>query len=265
MKSTRFILKLTSLFLFSILLISCDKDKSDIEIPAPPDEESFVMNFNDFNNKKTSSITFINKATSLIYIGVWNSILALNMAIPVAAFKGTISQEVQIIEDNHWMWEYEMTILMIKLNAQLHAFYENDKIIWEMRISQENGYQDFVWFTGESNVDQTAGNWTLYKSPDNPQAYLNINWEKSEEDPIAFIRYENVLNDDPNKGAYIIYGANDNPEIDRYYNIVGVETNNYAKIEWNYTQKNGRIAAPNTFKDELWHCWDIAGADISCD
>jgi hypothetical protein len=251
--------------IFGLSLVSCDKNKSDIDTPAAPSEENFVMNFKDFGNGKSGTTTYINKATAVGYVGIWQTIIIYHMAIPVAAFKGTIAQAVQEVEPNHWMWSYTTSILFVDYTSELHAIYENGKIIWEMRISQENGYSNFVWFTGESDVDQTKGSWILYSSPEDPRAFLDIHWEKNIENTIGYMKYENVLEGNQAEGSYIIYGAKINEAYNRYYNIVGVEVNNYALIEWNKDQKNGRIQAPNSYGDNLWHCWNTAGADIVCE
>jgi hypothetical protein len=250
------------LILLSFFVTSCKKDKSDISTPIAPSEESFVLNFSDFSNGKSSK-TFVNKANAVIYVGVWNTLLAVNLATPIAAFKGTIKETVKLVEPNHWMWEYQTSLFGITFNSQLHAYYSDGKINWEMHISQDGAYQDFVWFTGTSNVEQTNGSWTIYKSPADSQAYMTINWEKNSDNTVAFIKYENVLVNDANNGAYIEYGVNTNTDFNRYYNIVGTEASNYANIEWNSTSKNGRIKAPNSFRDDVWHYWDANGADAT--
>jgi len=251
--------------LISLNFASCDKNKSDIETPAAPLEESFVMNFNDFGNGKSSKVSYQNKATAVGYVSIWQTIIAFHMAIPVAAFKGVIAQPVKEVEPNHWMWTHTSTILLVDYTAELHAFYEKDKLKWEMRISQENGYTNFIWFTGESDIDQTAGSWTLYSSPEDPRAFLDIHWEKNIENTVGYMKYENILDGNQAEGSYIIYGAKIGEAYDRYYNIVGVEENNYALIEWNTEQKNGRIQAPNSFGDNVWRCWNSSGVDIICE
>jgi hypothetical protein len=150
---------------------------------------------------------------------------------------------------------------------------END-VEWKMYITKSGvgGFNELLWFEGTSYLDGMDGQWTLYLSHEHYDKFLQIDWSRTS-DSIGQIKYTNIrnLNDQgsPNllKGSYIQAGYQDD-YYDAYYNIHIYEstqldfTDTY--IEWSTTEYDGHVKSAFKFKNDLWHCWDSLGYDITC-
>jgi len=69
------------------------------------------------------------------------------------------------------------------------------------------------------------------------------------------------------KNSYIQYGLTTNT-LNSFYNVhqnTGVvNVFNDMFIEWSSTNQNGHIKANSYFQDNLWHCWNETGDNVTC-
>ncbi len=256
------------IILFSVLSISCgDDDKSNLpdpgDPPVIPGEATFVMDFSDFqqaNGRLDANLAWLNAAGRVV---VWNVLIGFTFAIPVAAFRATVSQTPTYDFDRQlWVWTFSYDLVGKEYSAELTGQLEDDEVNWEMYISVEAGFQDFLWYSGTSKIDGSSGNWELNKSPEESQRWLSIDWEMENEN-IGRITYTDVSGMESD-GGFIEYGRRQGTDYDTYYTISNAVNGNLVQIEWNRDANNGRIKDPLGFGDDAYRCWNENFEDIDC-
>ena len=259
--------------LFIIILVVCTKEE-DEDSPEIPPVFSFVMDFSDFSNNKKSmpgddiiaNYTKLNWAFAATNVVVWNVVLTINLAIPVAAFVESFNHTPEYQSNGLWIWSYSYSILGAIYTAKLQGTLTSTSVEWEMYISKEGDYTDFLWFTGESNLTATEGSWTLYYLSTIPTPYIQIDWHRSaDQTGISDIKYTNITPGGSEYGSYILYGLDYGALLDAFYDIYLASKTNLTEIEWNRTDKDGRVRDSIHFGDTLWHCWNSTLDDIDCE
>jgi hypothetical protein len=281
--------KLVSITLLTALAVlffqGCEK-KADP--PAVPPVESMLIDFSEFTGvKKSAFMTGEEKGMFAVENGnwlaasstanFWNTIVSVTLGVPVAAFTMTIQEAPVYIDDNTWQWEYSVEAVGTSYNARLTGQILTNSVKWRMYIEKTgaNPYEEFEWFNGTTALDGKSGQWILNLSNQFQEPILQIDWEK-EGNKVGSVKYTyiRVLNDnrqaDPFIGSYIGYGLSDpaagtlNAFYDVYFWNPSLAKFMDVDIEWNTTDHNGRIKAPDYFTDSNWHCWDGNGNDTTC-
>jgi len=183
-KSASLILGLT--LLVTVLISSCSKDEENNAGPAPdlPPETSFVMDFSDFANADTtsnykSSLGYQNWWHAASHIFVWNTVINITFAVPVAAFYESFHHEgVWDADANAWVWSYNFMAVGVSHTAKLHASLVEGGVKWQMYISKDNAFNDVLWYWGISNVANSEGEWHLNTNPQNLEEVIAIEWDK---------------------------------------------------------------------------------------
>ncbi len=265
----RFTSSLLILSLLAFVPMSCSEDDEDPgAAPEIPPLESMAMDFSDFNNGSTAGRieeAKTNWGVAAVNVAVWNTILTLNLALPVASFGNAITQEPSFDFDRRlWVWTYDYNFVGRTYSSELTASVSTSTVVWEMNMSEENGFQDVTWFTGEMAIDGSSGYWLLNYDAEDPSPKLRVDWEKTGED-IGVITYTNVIEGDANEGGYITYERTDNADFDTKYDISLPTRTSDINIEWNRSTGNGRIMDAVFFQDEEWHCWDDTFEDADCE
>lgn len=263
-------MKTISSFLLSMMLIivSCDSENEINQDPKPmlPPEYSMAPNFDDFQtdaNQRNQTIE--NWFYSAINVGVYSAILTGSLAIPVTAFKATISQEPYYDTDaGVWTWESSFSTDGNDFSIKLTADVVSNNVDWKGYISSvSNNAEDFLWFEGQSNVDGNTGNWTLYESPQNPTAWMSTVWTRNEEQTAGSATFT-IEKDGDLKGSYISYSRDETSDYNRSVEILNTKSTDLINIEWNSELKYGRVKSQNYFGDTDYHCWDENLQDVIC-
>ncbi|MBK7174720.1 MAG: hypothetical protein IPH84_16155 [Bacteroidales bacterium] len=272
MKRQRNFILLAILFAMTLGILSttgCKKDEDPPTTPAIPPQAGFVMNFNDFSSagdtlKSTAQTdTYLNWGYSYLNVAIWNSVLTVGLAIPVASFAEAFNHEaIYHPDNNNWTWSYNFNVGFTAYEAELTGAYVADSTSWEMRITKAGEYADFLWYTGKASVTQTGGYWILKENPQTPGNLLRIDWNKYT-DGTSDIKYTNIKSNIPENGSYIYYGSTLDV-FNRFYQIYHKNLNNTTTIEWSSTLKNGHVKDPAHFNDISWHCWDYTLQDVIC-
>lgn len=281
--------KLTSYFLVSVLFaglfFGCKKDDKT-SVPVLPPSGTMSIDFSNFstsekseafesysNNKATASKT--NWLRAAATAGVWNFILKANLVIPVASFEQARNNTPVYLDNSIWQWSYTFNVVGASYESRLIGQLRSNDVKWEMYISRSGigAFSELLWYEGTSSLDGKSGQWVLNHSQQFPEPMLQIDWEAAEEGmgsiKYTFIREQkDDRSAEPFNGSYIEYGLTANT-LNAYYNIhqnTGVAgVFNDLFIEWSTTNYNGHIKANSYFQDELWHCWDEMGDDVTCD
>jgi hypothetical protein len=271
-----FILALT---LAVLMIAGCEDEPTQPEPPEAPEIpplSTFLMDFDDFSDtdtmfvapKETRSRTALvsqdNWGWAALNVGVWNLIITMGMVIPVATFAESFNHEPVRQANGSWLWSYDVTVASVEHTAKLYGSIDNDGTDWEMYVSKQGSYEDFLWYSGEADLFLTEGTWTLNKHPEEPIPFIFIEWHRNPQDATSDIKYTNIIPEGAENGGYIFFGTTTDTTHDAFYDIYNKGHDNHTNIEWNRTAKDGQVKDPDHFGDEVWHCWDSDLEDIEC-
>lgn len=271
---TTITIRTISVFVLAALLLAtgCQESTGPNQENPPelPPEGTFVMNFADFDTTSANPAVLqktqvgTNWLYSAINVGVWNTILTIGMAVPVASFVAAFDRSDPVQQDDgSWIWSYNFNALGARHTAKLQAQTENDGIRWDMFISRENGYTDYHWYTGWSNLVATEGFWVLSKRVPDVE-FLRIDWSRNSSDTVAEITYTDIETGAAGNGNYIRYGINEETPYNAFYQIYNNQQTRLIDIEWHRQNHNGRVMDEAHFGNPNWQCWDEQLNNITC-
>lgn len=275
-----------SVVLITLLCASCiggTNNTKTAEPPQIPPQSTFVMDFSDFaqsqtsySPSKTSTILPVsfspgkssgigstnalgdrsNWLFAALNVGFWNLAGFVGLTVPVAAFVESIKQTPVKQPDGSWIWTYSITVQGVTYTAELHGKYTDTGVRWDMYITKENEYTDFLWYYGESNSGSTQGYWVIKDRPSNPNDLLRIDWNRDPANETGDIKYTNIVPGGTENGGYISFTVTKGQDLDRSYEIYNKGKNETTDIEWNSVTKAGQVKDSVHFGDNNWHYWD---------
>jgi hypothetical protein len=265
-------LPLALLFVIALgFLTGCKKDKGDP--PSLPPEESMIIDFSnftpvtksgDFNLQK--GIEDYNWTFAVLSTATFRAASVL-LTVPVAAFKLAIDQTPVFVDNATWEWSYSyLSTYNVRLTGQIRS----SDVLWNMYVEKTGtgSFDEFLWYTGTSNLDGSGGTWTLNLSNVYPDPFLKIDWTRSGS-AVTSVKYTYIReyeNDgttlDEKNGSYItlssITGTYDAKFVIHYYNGSSFSD---VDVEWSTTGKNGRVKCLAFFGDTDWHEWNADHLD----
>jgi hypothetical protein len=278
--------------LFAILLIiilvtglfpGCEKKKDNP--PVLPPVETMKIDFSNFiapaksgkienEIKGVTAAEKTNWTLAATVAGVWNTILAVNLVVPVASFAVAVNKTPVYLDNKKWEWKYDFNVIGATYKARLTGQIRTTDVKWEMYISREGigAFDELLWYEGTSNLDGKSGQWVLNNSQAFPEPMLQIDWEV-EGSSIGNIKYTYIreLKDnrsaDPFKNSFIEYGLTTSA-LNAFYNVhqnTGTpDVFNDVFIEWSTAGYNGHVKAHYYFQNDAWHCWNENGDNVDC-
>ena len=258
----KFTLKsIVALFIGSALLFSsCKKDEGTA--PELPPLSSMSIDIETFeqdnaNQRIAGDTTYVAAGAAALTMSFWNTVLVLNLATPVAAFKEAFNHVAVYDGDaKDWTWSYNFGVYKAN-KAELHGKVEGASVKWTMYITLY-GKSQVVWYTGTSDINALGGTWSINKDVDDPKEYLTIAWTRTS-DEVADIVYTYTYPDEAT-GSYIQYGEQTG-EYDVFYKIYLAKDDKTTNIEFDRTTKQGHIkSTPST----EWACWNSSYIDVDC-
>jgi hypothetical protein len=251
--------------------ISCKKDKGDA--PVLPPYESMFIDFSNFTTqKKSAGMTTAVKGTesstwefASAVAGYWNSLITLNIEIPLASFESAKNYDPAYVSENLWQWSYDFVVGGVTYKAKLKGQTSTSTVTWNMYITNElsGGYTDFLWIEGTSKTDGSGGQWNFIQSPQSKVFIFQTDWTKSG-DAVSSVKYTYVKND-ANKESFINYIMTTG-NLDASYNIHfsdGLYSD--SDIEWNTTTRNGKLKCFDYLHNDNWYCWDSNKINVLCE
>ena len=262
--------KLIIFFLIIILSLgsstSCKKDNGDA--PSLPPRESMIIDFSNFLSlKKSGNIISEDKGTensnwdySSNVAVFWHSIIAQELAIPVASFAHAIDQKPVSLNSDTWEWRYTVSLVGIKYTVRLTGQLSTGNYLWKMYVAGGT-FGEFLWLDGKSKLDGTEGQWIFNKSSDMMTQYLQIDWTKTSS-TIGTITYTYLKADSFNgsKIDYVLTSSESASYNVHYFNgIAFIDVD----IEWNPSTHSGRIKSADYLLGD-WYCWNEQKINILC-
>ncbi len=290
--SLRIIAGLCVIALFSCACTKNNTVTNTISTPPQiPPKETFVMDFSDFTTTNTAAnheqsimpVSYIHTNSgynsSPVYtigeksnwnyaalnVGFWNIVGVLGLAVPVASFVESFKHSPVQQPDYSWIWTYSVPVLNSIYEAELHGKFIDNGIRWEMYISKQGEYQDFLWYYGESDLPATKGFWILKNKPSEPNDLLRIDWKRDLTQKTSEIKYTNIIPGGVENGGYISYAITTSTAYDRTYTIFNKGKKQTTNIEWNSSTIAGRVKDSLHFSDDIWHCWDSQHVNTECE
>ncbi len=244
------------LLIFIFSLSSCKKKVSQPTLPP-----SQTMEFNDANfNNSQKVVGAGNWFTAAVTVGVWSAIVKVGFAIPIIAYKHALDQTPQRVDDNTWLWQYDVKIGFVDHHVKLYGSVDpnEDMVSWEMYVD------DFNWFVGENNIEATQGYWIFYQNSDQPKEALKVEWTFNYSDSTGTAKYIVIDRDANNYNSYLSYGNTLTGLYNCFFEINNTADTSSVQIQWNDQTHIGRIKSEKYFGDQDWHCWDEQYQDCQC-
>lgn len=261
--------------------------------PSIPPLETFLIPFEAFTGNQTDSQAFVTElqgqvATlsfpadgepslslsqtsgqpswnhAALNVGFWSMAVVVGLAVPVAAFRASFQNIPLRQEDGSWVWSYSVRVGGSVHSAKLHGQFIAEGVRWDMGISKEGEYQDFLWYYGESNLPATEGFWVMKQSPAVPNDLLRIDWSRDISTGAPTIRYTNIVPGGPENGGYIDTQYVPTGTYSYIWDIYNKGQDNHTHIEWSGATGEGRVKDLRHFGDDSWHCWDSDRLDVTC-
>lgn len=254
------------------ILSSCSDDSENPgTAPTLPPASSMSVNLGNFPQNEGGRIDYTNTKTNFALaagnVVLWQTILASSIVIPAAAFEEAFNHDFQYSESaGKWVSEYSVNVAGAAITAELYAEVTGETVIWEMYLSQEGAFDQFLWFSGESNLDNTGGEWVLYASPQRPVEVLTIDWDRVEGEAVNSL-YTLVDASSTKNGSYIEYGVTTEAGYTHFYDvsITDSEDDDYDLfILYNEENYTGSVKSNAVFGDDAPRCWDEALEDTEC-
>jgi len=264
------------IFLFTLVtLISCNKESSgpDSDPPTMPPEATMLIDFSAFSSNgavqsfpsslpdNNSTLTKNNWGWAALNVGIWSAITKITLVVPVAAFLASFNQDAEYQEDGRWLWSRTFRVLGVLHTSNLFAEIKSNKVLWEMYISRDGAYTDFLWYEGESNFEAKEGTWLLYNNPDQPTPLIEILWHRTDSE-VADIKYLNIVPGAAENGSYIYYALTGDQTYDAAFDLYAKVNDNHTTVEWHRLSQNGRVKDAIHFQDDEWHYWDETLEDV---
>ncbi len=258
----------TSKSLFSIAILvalvlnSCEKDKEE-KLQLPP-ELAFLIDLSPFSadTKTTAGIETGTRANITYAAGVvffWDLAIIGVMALPTAAYVKAFEYQPQRVANNKWKWSYSVPGISTTYTADLYGEIVGAQIQWEMYISQQGGFTNWLMFDGVCNTERTEGYWKLYEYSLTPAEVIRIDWTYNWEEQTGSVKYTYTKEGTNENGNYLEYGLTTNTDFNAFYNLYNKSDDKLFNINYNTTTHEGNIEY-----DANSYCWDSLGYDVDC-
>ena len=243
--------------------------------PILPPAETMLIDFSNFILTSGATVNIFNVKgtddanwrTAAEITSPWRTLTDVMLSVPITAYKTVAGYNASNVSGNKWEWRCNTNISGATYKVRLIGETSGSQVKWEMYVSRDgtDGFTEFKWLDGTSNIAGTKGQWTLYEDHTaQTTALLQIDWKRSGT-KIEKVKYTYVK-DGQSKNAYIEFGPASGG-YDFYYTVHYYNTTlgkfSDVNIEWNHTSKVGRIQSSD-YLDGTWKCWDAQKINVAC-
>ena len=279
-------MKKSILFLFVltafVLLQSCEEgltpgndNPDNLVAPALPAVEMLVMPTTEVEEMESNATeghsrdeTYNNWLHAGLSLLGWNTVVLINMAIPVGAIGQAFNQDARYIGDNTFEWAYTYTapsnIGGGTYDVSLTAEYINTtEIEWKLTATQAGVFTDFVWLSAIIANDHSSAEFILNRRPASPQPYIGLSYKKEVPTNLESLRFTNIIPGGADQGDYIEYRVAPGAVFNRAFDVK-LSDSDILYIEWDEPTNVGRVKHKEYFGDDAWYCWDEKLLDVDC-
>ena len=251
------------LVLFILVLIPGCNDVSGA--PTIPPAETFVIPVEDLpNNEANGAGNHSNWDHAALTVLIWGGVVVATLAVPVAAFCASFQHTPVQQPDGSWIWSYSVMVGGSLYSAELHGQFITEGVHWDMSISKEGEYEDFLWYYGEHNLPATEGFWILKKSQADQTDFIQIDWSRNISPVTYNITYTNIEPGGQYNGYYINVQYTEDAPYDYSCDIYDKVEGNHTYIDYSSSTGEGRVKDFKRFGDNDWHCWGSDRMNVDC-
>ncbi len=270
MKKVTFINRFLVMALLSGYLVSCSKEddpQAMKEAPAVPPAASLDMKIYTFSDEDASNGRTMNEGKwnalhASLGFNIWTTIVKLQVAVPTVALSEAFKQTPTLTEDGRWLWAYDVEVVddyRVELYAKSKG---NQQVGWEMYLSKEGGFQNYLWITGTSDRGSKQGQWIVNKEA---AELMRVDWKKGSSDTVTELTYTHLEAGSEYEGSYVKYQTLSEGDYNVAYSVYLSNEASTLKINYHTETQVGRVSDENRFKDDAWHCWNSDFEDVSCE
>ena len=235
-------------------------------VPDIPPQETMTIDLSLFGGgnqilPKTADLTNLrtNFSDALITVLVVNLWVVVGLTIPVGATAAALSVEPTFDATvGKWCWNSSHQFPNQTISLQLKGQINGDVINWEMFVTRQlpTPLTDFLWYTGESQIDATAGHWQFYDEtrPEESHNTVRIDWVYNSETDRSLTFLNN--SDDSDAGNSITYTVDGDIVT---MALIDISESNTVEVSWNKMTREGYIS-----KNGVKGCWDQNLLDTAC-
>jgi hypothetical protein len=267
--------------LMMVQFIGCggdaEDDEDDVsEAPPLPPAESMMVDLSTFDETVPGApgalpfATYKNFGNAAIRVGTISSGLIASVSVPAAVFAAAILYEPEQQGADTWVWSYSVTVEYVTFTATLTGVKKGlSAIDWSMVISTDaplHPVQDFLWYTGTSDIANLAGSWRFYdvNTPTEQNPTVAIDWSAAEDGGTFGLTIESVDSRAENEyfGDVLSYSATLEDIASLSYE--DTSENELWEIIWDIDTGEGSIKVPE-YNDGEKACWNSLKQDVECD
>ncbi len=233
------------------------------EAPALPPTTALSFDFSFFQDPSTrmarTAESYENFWNAYVRAVVAGAITEALLAPPLAVFALAINTVPSPQDDGSWIWVFTWVDGAEEAQIRLRGKELSDgRVEWALRLSSTvEGWDQELWFDGETWSDGNAGEWTFY------------GFEDEGKPEVAMLQW----GADANGNFLRLTDLNDNPgnaiefrEADPWSSFTFVDAATPADgwfVRWNETDGTGSLRAPDYNGGEE-ACWDGNQLDTEC-
>ena len=228
-------------------------------LPAP-ENLSFQLGFFSDNEpsalERASKWNFFNAAVRVFAVTLFTDIV---LAPPVGAFALALHTVPSPQPDGSWMWVYTWVNGEEEAQVRLRGkAVSADRVEWSMRVSSTvDGWDQELWFDGETWNDGDGGDWTFYDIEQKSEAEVaTLEWGADSEG--KYLRLTDLVD---NPGDSLEYREEGELDTVTYTDASESELSWY--VTWNDVTGAGSLRAPDYNEGEK-ACWDEQQNDVEC-
>lgn len=264
---------------FVPLLTGCGKEPTapTSAVNAPPVPPASSMNFDfgffDAHGAAQTYAAYPNGAEQTLDRSHWINavvrVVYLNLTVadlfetPVLALQAALSTEPKLGEDGWYVWNYTFTDSGHTVSLKLRGRVDGAIVSWRMEVSDPQAVpamQDFLWFTGETRLQNDRGTWTFNdRRNGSPVPVAQIQWYNGAERDRS-LTFRNVDAVSPDFEDALEYRVADALVSVTFTDASGPGT---FDITWNETTGAGSLRVPDYNNGER-ACWDTAQQNTVC-
>ncbi|MEZ4650895.1 MAG: hypothetical protein R3E97_19340 [Candidatus Eisenbacteria bacterium] len=236
--------------------IGCSDDDEGPE-PDPtfpgqtPTTASMQIDLSELNDSGSPATFGPCHSTSFLLVTIANGFVATALILPIATLGATVQNEPVYVGDQTWRWSASGGSGGGAWTADFEGHLASATVVeWTMIVNGTDlDLEDFVWYTGVSNLAASSGSWTFYDPWDLDEVgeTLYSTYVVQSED-VGNLTFENRNDDGDGFGDLLTYDANDDDLAVSFYDASEDGT---LSVAWSKSSGVGQLT---TIQGETC-CW----------